>query len=61
MERHRENMNARKHDRKELKRLELQERLLKHKQEEDKKLDQFRALIQGGIKIKKRSILFNHV
>ena len=42
--------------RKEIKRLEMEEKLVKYKAAEDEKLNQFRALIQAGpIKIKKRT------
>ena len=44
--------------RREEKKLEMEEKLERHKEEEEAKLDQFRALLaQGPIKIRKRSEL----
>jgi len=48
--------HARRNEARERKQLDLEEKLSKFQQEEEKKMDQFRALLaQGPIKIKKRS------
>ncbi len=48
--------HARRNEARERKRLDLDDKLTKYEQEEEKKMDQFRAMLaQGPIKIKKRS------